>query len=361
MKTKKYEDINFEPLRSQKQNIPIKAIVIGFATSIVITAIATIINPLFIALALLLYFLGFLILVAWIVWSVYLSQKKFNETLKNFAKINNFSYIMGKDQNDSKRGTIFSHGRHKTSWNIIAGDYNNLSFELYSYNYTTGSGESSKVNYVQIFEITLPRKLPHIVIDSLIESGTSQGSVLPIIFDSSQKIELEGDFYKYFALYAPDKYGVTALTLIAPDVMETLMQFAAKCDIEIIDNKLYFIWPETPRSYQQYKDIFNTVDKILDQIQKKLISGNIYTHSTQAKLYTTPYIKTSKLKIFGSMYEIMFFALCIVGGLSIKLFGLSRLGVLIIVVLCFIYVLFAIFSHARKKQLLKNFEQRRYQ
>ncbi len=64
------------------------------------------------------------------------------------------------------------------------------------------------------------------IIDSLVEEGNGNSSTLPIIFDRSQRLVLEGDFYKYFMLYAPDTYGITALTIIAPDAMEILMRHA---------------------------------------------------------------------------------------------------------------------------------------
>lgn len=77
-----------------------------------------------------------------------------------------------------------------------------------------------------------PRQLPNLMIDSLSNGQLRQ--VLP----GTQRITLEGDFDRYFAVYAPVGYGRDALELLTPDVMAGLIDYGRQWDIEIVDDQL---------------------------------------------------------------------------------------------------------------------------
>lgn len=190
-------------------------------------------------LALVLTILGVGTLSGFIFFKVYKQSLKNKVLLQEFAQVNGFSYV-DKDMNIDEPGTLFGEGDKKNKRKILSGKLSNLEFQSYEYYYTTGSGKSRQINDAMVFEFTLPRIVPHFVIDSQLEV------VLPIVFDKSQKIELEGDFHKYFDLYAPDTYGISALTILAPDAMEVLLHNAALCDVEIVQNKMYFYWSVPP-------------------------------------------------------------------------------------------------------------------
>ncbi len=240
----------------------------------------------------------FSIFAVWLIITI--NKRKFNKQrsviFQSFAKDNNFSYLETKELTRSSSGTIFRIGSNKKKQHIIDGTFSNLPFSTYQYSYVVGSGKSRRKIDLQVFELTLPRLMPHMVIDSLIEQGNNRGSTLPISFDSSQKITLEGDFHKYFALYAPDKYAVSALTILAPDAMEALMQFATMCDIEIIDNKIYFYWPETVNKRDEYQNMFNTVGSVMLEIQKKLTTADIFSQKSQVELHATTAQRGIRLK-----------------------------------------------------------------
>lgn len=235
-----------------------------------------------------------------LIWfNLYTSTKRTKsiEQLKAFVLANSFEYqisLIPDEQQTS--GTLFTQGESKVAKDVVSGKIGNLPFCFFRYNYVVGSGKSRTYYDAQVMEITLPRKLPHMVIDSLVEEGNNAQSVLPINFDNSQKLELEGDFYKYFTLYAPDKYAISALTVIAPDAMETLMRFGTACDIEIIDNKLYFYWPKVAGSGAEYKTMFETVQEILKEIGKKLCKDDIFALKNQEKVHTTTNSRGVRLK-----------------------------------------------------------------
>lgn len=245
--------------------------------------------------AIILVFIVYISAIAYFLYKADRAAKKSKSLLYEFAETNNWMFTpTGKPV--SNAGSLFTVGHSQNTLNIIDGNLQENPFSLYTYTYATGSGKSRKDFDLQVFELTLPRKLPHMIIDSLVESGNGQASTLPIKFDSSQKIELEGDFSKYFSLYTPDTYGITALTVLAPDAMETLMRFADTCDIEIISNKIYFYWPEPAQTMKDYQKLFTNVTHILDDMLEKLKTSDIYATKDQATIHASATAKGARLK-----------------------------------------------------------------
>jgi hypothetical protein len=241
--------------------------------------------------------------------------KNNQEALEEFAAVNNMTYtpLVG-DGLDGAPGTLFMQGHSKKGSNAFTGKLGEWPFTVFRYDYATGSGKSRRSYDATVIEIELPRSMPHMVIDSLMEEDIHSGSVLPIVFDKTQKIDLEGDFYKYFSLYAPDTYGVSALTVIAPDAMQTLMEHAALCDIEIIDNKLYFYWPNVAATRQDYERVFSTVAAVLGELGKKLTRGDIYSSSDQAQIHSSPNSQGVRLKRQNFKVATILFGILYVGG-----------------------------------------------
>jgi hypothetical protein len=83
-------------------------------------------------------------------------------------------------------------------------------------------------------DVILPKEMPHIYLDSLKGGGRGES----FIFDASQKIALEGNFYRSYQVFVPKKYESIALSILSPDVMQTLQQYAKLFDVEIYGNHL---------------------------------------------------------------------------------------------------------------------------
>lgn len=81
-------------------------------------------------------------------------------------------------------------------------------------------------------QLTLPRSLPHLVIDSRMNGS------LRTYLVNSQRISLEGDFDRHFTVYAPGAYAVDALQLLTPDVMACLIDHGRSWDMEIVEDQL---------------------------------------------------------------------------------------------------------------------------
>lgn len=297
-------------------------------------------------------------------WSWRKTQRQVVATYALFARANTWQYVPRREIHNKESGSIFLFGHSKKVEHIISGKFMGCDFSTFSYQYTVGSGRSRQDFKVQVVELTLPRVLPHMVIDSLVDHGGYSGSVLPIIFDKSQRLELEGDFYKYFALYAPDKYGISALSVLAPNAMEALMKYAALCDIEIIDNKIFFLWPGHATTSASFKNMLTTVQGVMQKIGKKLEKSDIYAHQSQAALHATQASQGVRLK--KEKYAGWITALVIVGYSGIRigvevLPGLWSLLIAVVVLLGALAVAVrAMIIQTRKARLREELQQRSF-
>jgi hypothetical protein len=120
--------------------------------------------------------------------------------------------------------------------------------------------------------IQLDRALPHMVLDAVQNDRKILGqrvSNLPARFDLAQRLSLEGDFDRYFTLYAPADYERDALYVFTPDLMALLIDEAGSgeggsMDVEIIDDRMYVYAPGLrdflqPFVWQRFAAIVQTV------------------------------------------------------------------------------------------------------
>jgi hypothetical protein len=105
-------------------------------------------------------------------------------------------------------------------------------------NLKSRAGGSTEWHYVAV---TLPAALPHLVLDATSNDGIV--SDLPGKVDRVQRLSLEGDFDRWFQLYAPVKYRSDALYFLTPDVMAALIDTASGYNVEIIDDTLVLFAP----------------------------------------------------------------------------------------------------------------------
>lgn len=80
--------------------------------------------------------------------------------------------------------------------------------------------------------LRLPRPMPHIMIDSL-RNGRLRAE-LP----GAQRVSLEGEMDRHFAVYAPLGYARDALQVLTPDVLVCLLEHGRNWDVEVVDDLL---------------------------------------------------------------------------------------------------------------------------
>lgn len=234
------------------------------------------------------------------------------ETIKRFANANGYSY-----EAEIKSGIEGLHGSLLSKWlstegkNVVKGSLHGSRFSLFEYEYEVGTSDNKhKVKNI-VGVIILKRDMPHFIIDSLVEGNGLRPSVLPVQFDRSQRLELEGDFNRYFDLYIPDKYQVAALTILAPDIMQLLLELGAKCDVEVIGSQLYFYWPKDDFDISQFARAHRTMNVVYSKINDQLNDLDIFgtpeqkLHHQEIRSEPAVKLKKSGKKVAGGSVAVM--------------------------------------------------------
>ena len=185
--------------------------------------------------------------------------------LDRFARANGMTYTPQYDA-PGLPGMIFSIGGSRQATDIVRGDRPRL-VEFANYRYTTGSGKNRQTHTWGYVAVKLDTPLPHIVLDAT-SNNSLFGSNLPLTFDRDQRLSLEGDFDRYFALYCPADYERDALYLFTPDIMARFIDNAAALDVEIVDDWL-FLYAKRDFSTldpQTWAWLFSVVGALLDKL-----------------------------------------------------------------------------------------------
>lgn len=182
----------------------------------------------------------------------------------------------------SQSGFMFNVGYSRVFSEVLSGEWGEggkLHFETARYKYSTGSGENRHTYHVRYLRVDLKRNLPHMVLDAnknnLRLFGKTVFSNLPAQFDRSQKLSLEGNFDQYFTLYAPRQYERDALYIFTPDLMALLIDGAADCDVEVVDNYIYFYFSPTKAVMTDHK-FMPRVFKLLTLLGDKVYDRTDY-------------------------------------------------------------------------------------
>lgn len=277
-------------------------------------------------------------------------------SLASFAQMNGFAYAP--TFKGSELGSIFTTGHSREAKNNISGQFRNLPFNLYTYSYTEGRINIQVTTNIQTLELTLPSRMPHMVIDSLAESG----STIPVSFNALQRIELQGELGNYFALYAADKQAADTLSKIAPGIMDAIKSHTAKCDVEIIDNKTYLYWSEMPTKQADYHAIFSTASAILSTLEAAFGGGktpaqeqaleNVHSDTTEVERLKTD--KPSKKLALAFTAAGVLMCMIVIFPKSVWAFLSLVLGFLLLIISAAVALRRNIKESARAKKLLNK-------
>jgi hypothetical protein len=182
--------------------------------------------------------------------------------LSNFAVKNGFSFRSGiKGGNQFTKiglsGVLGSTTHEVLASNVISGTYNGVNFELFN-PYSKG--------FYSILKITLVNKYPHIVLDS--RANNPFVSNIGHFFTEDSRIHLEGNFDKYFKVYAKAPAADT-LRILSPDMMAIMIDSGHKYDIEIVENNLHVISNYKFSDEQGVKYFFDLADSLLDKLDRR--------------------------------------------------------------------------------------------
>lgn len=155
--------------------------------------------------------------------------------MKQFAEANDFSYEI-KGELADKDGVIFEIGHSKDIEDIIRGQFKGHPIELFNYYYVIGSGKHRQEYYFTVMRVKYNTLLPHLFLK---DRKDNFGSALTFRFKNEQKISLEGDFDKYFVLFAPRGLQHEALQIFTPDFMHDMKEKWNDFSLEFINSHIY--------------------------------------------------------------------------------------------------------------------------
>lgn len=195
----------------------------------------------------------------WVYFRNYTKER--SRVWRKFAELNGWQVTLASAANVGiVPPGIANQGHSRVLGDIVHAEFDNHICDIFTYQFTKGSGKSSHTYYYTIARVSLSSQFPHIILDSkkswtVQEHGTA-----------NQHISLEGDFDKYFFLYCADNEQIDALSIITPDVMRVLIASNQSQDIEIISTSLYFMTSGTKMSPETLPQLLDSVNKLADQI-----------------------------------------------------------------------------------------------
>jgi hypothetical protein len=156
-------------------------------------------------------------------------------------------------------------GPSQTHSPIIQAQLENLTCDLFTYSCITGYGRSEQVHNFTVACVSLPQTLPHMLLLSKQSHALVQRDL-----GNAEKLQLEGDFSDYFTVEIEKGQETNALTIITPDVMQTLVTYNQAEDIEILGSNLYFILNKDERDYRDMRALIQSVAELSGKILQNL-------------------------------------------------------------------------------------------
>jgi hypothetical protein len=117
-----------------------------------------------------------------------------------------------------------------------------------------------------VARVRLPREVPRMFLAGTRRSKHQLSKNL-----IAHEIALEGDFAKYFRLYAPAGRHVDALQILTPDVMLRLLDYGRKFDYEFSGKFLYVYAPyRIANNGESVKQFLTTVEVVAGQVREQV-------------------------------------------------------------------------------------------
>jgi|GEM_PF-1747544 hypothetical protein len=192
--------------------------------------------------------------------------------MEQFAAINNFSF-QKTGLPDKLDGFMFSLGHNQSSRDLVSGSFNNLPLSLFNYIYVVGYGRGSHAYSYTVFRLDYPSPLPPIFLkvrDSFFSLGGHEfGGAGLIVSDQShdpEKIQLEGDFNKFFILRTKKGFETETLEVFAPDFMEKMKNDWKDLCLEFVGNHVYIYAYHEISTKVELDNMYSLAQYLIDKI-----------------------------------------------------------------------------------------------
>jgi hypothetical protein len=159
---------------------------------------------------------------------------------------------------------LFGHDQSYSP--VIDAELGEAGADLFVYQTATGSGRSQHTYAFTIARVRMTAAMPHILLRA---KGNIWSSIRPE-FEDHEALSLEGDFNDYFSLQIEKGQEINVLEILTPDVMQTLINYSQKEDIEILGRYLFFIMSGDSRTPESTKKLVESTATLSGRIAEQV-------------------------------------------------------------------------------------------
>ncbi|WP_051192069.1 hypothetical protein [Microbacterium luticocti] len=138
---------------------------------------------------------------------------------------------------------VLRAGKNATNTGVLIGRDDGVEFTLGGHTATIERAGSTHIVSFDFAELKLPAPVPHMI---LANRRAGVFAATDVSFDRRQRLSLEGDFDRTFALYCPREYERDALYVFTPDLMALFLDVAPDCEVELVDDRAYLFAASAP-------------------------------------------------------------------------------------------------------------------
>lgn len=261
------QTINYEPLHDMSHAF-------GKVFKTTLHGIGLALNIVVLVLCIVLAELQLLPVVAWlaILYMMFIGSrvsKYRNNVWTTFGAVNGWSIDVASPETVLLPPSL-QYGRSHSFSSVLEASLGPINAELFTYQCVTSVGRNEQTHVFTVAKVPLPVQLPHI----LLVAKSGHPDLREVMVDQ-EKLTLEGDFDQYFTLSLEKGHEVDVLAILTPDVMQTLIQYNQKEDIEIIGANAYFISRNDKRDYTDTEQLIQSVVELTGKITQNLSQANV--------------------------------------------------------------------------------------
>jgi hypothetical protein len=201
-------------------------------------------------------------LLIFIIPSVYYGSKLGNQeekTWRSFAALNGWQILPSAPVYPP---SILDEGHSHQSSEVISGTYNGSKLYTYECQYTVGEGRDSHTYKFTVVALGLPPGLPHLMVRPHQTINTPHGL--------SEKLQLEGDFNKYFQIFTEPHKEVEGRVVLTPDVMDLMINEGKKYTVETDATGVYVYAANDLRTIKDLPPLMTYAFKAYEQVKQNL-------------------------------------------------------------------------------------------
>jgi hypothetical protein len=183
------------------------------------------------------FLLPFLFLGVGYLYSLY--QKTIHAAWRSFAVDNGWNFIEGNAAKSLLPKSLHTY-RRAYDYRIatVQAVIDGTAWNVQTYRFTVGIGKDRETKCYTILSTALQKPLPYMVLDA--RRSLSAIERIPV---GAKKVILEGNFSRYFDVWIEEGSHIDVLSILTPDVMQSILRNNVEQDIEIDGTMLYLVQP----------------------------------------------------------------------------------------------------------------------